>query len=294
MKVAIYGRPIRLNDFAKHFSDLISVLDSHNIAFDVVDQYQDFLSAEYGFKHGKCSSNMLNINNYSCLISIGGDGTMLDTLQLVRDTSIPVMGINLGRLGFLADITTGEVEDAIKALINDDFDIDTRSVLEIHSDHKELMEFPYALNDFVVQKRDTSAMITVNAQLNNDLLNNYWADGLIVATPTGSSGYSLSCGGPLLFPGSKGFAITPIAAHNLTVRPIVVSDDSVLELKVSSRANSILVTLDSRSYKVPNHTQIQIKRAPFNFNMIKLKANTYMDTIRNKLLWGADKRNEDQ
>jgi NAD+ kinase len=200
------------------------------------------------------------------------------------------MGVNLGRLGFLASIQIEEIDSAIEALLAGDYNIDKRTVLEVISDHKEIQEFPFALNDLVVQKRDTSAMITVKTGLNNDFLNNYWADGLIVSTPTGSSGYSMSCGGPLLFPGSQAFVITPIAAHNLTVRPAVIPDNNVLNIEIGSRGFHVLVTLDSRSFKVPSNTQLQIKKADFKFNMIRLKDSTYMKTIRNKLLWGKDVR----
>jgi NAD+ kinase len=289
MRIAIYGRPIKTKDFKSFFNSFTEMLNNEDIVFEVISSYNDFLAKEYSFECSPCSAELTR-SNYACLISLGGDGTILDTLALVKDSELPVMGINLGRLGFLANIKMEEVDVAIKALKNDDFTIESRAVLEVVSTIKELQVFPFALNDFVVQKRDTSAMITVKAHLNDDFLNNYWADGLIVSTPTGSSGYSLSCGGPLIFPGSRAFVITPIAAHNLTVRPAVIPDNNTLSLEISSRGNLVLVSLDSRSFKVPADAKLKIKKADFQFNMIRLEQNNYMDTLRNKLLWGTDKR----
>ena len=290
MKVAIYGRKMKTAGFEVFFKTLVSLLDEHHIEFALVSSYGKFIQKTYGTDYPLCDSTELAPANFTCLISLGGDGTVLDTLLLIRDSELPVMGINLGRLGFLANIQNEEIEEAVVALKEGRTIIEKRALIQIDSDISELNDFPYALNDFVVQKRDTSAMITVKASLNDYFLNNYWADGLIVATPTGSSGYSLSCGGPLLFPGSKSLVITPIAAHNLTVRPAVISDDTVLKIETSSRADSVLITLDNRSFIVPANTVLTLKRSHFDFHMIKLNENSYLDTIRNKLLWGADKR----
>ncbi len=292
MKVAIYGRPIKTKGFIKFYNDFISCLKNYDIDFAAIKSYKNFLTNQYKITCESCSKQDLNNKTFDCLISLGGDGTMLDTLSLVGKSNLPVMGINLGRLGFLANIKMEELEEAIIALKTKNFDIEKRTILKVESNIAKLNEFPFALNDFVVQKRDSSAMITVKAGLDKDFLNNYWADGLIVSTPTGSSGYSLSCGGPLVFPGSRAFVITPIAAHNLTVRPVVIPDKNVLNLKISGRGKDVLVTLDSRSFKVPNNTQLSIKKADFMFNMVQLKSANYMDTIRNKLLWGADRRDE--
>ncbi len=292
MKVAVYGRPIRTKNFKKFFDVFTACLENHNIQFEVITSYNNFIQKEYSLTCKACTENDLNPKDYKCLISLGGDGTMLDTLALVKDSGLPVMGINLGRLGFLANIKMEEIETAIEALQANNFDIESRTVLNVQSPNKDLIKFPYALNDFVVQKRDTSAMITVKAHLDGNFLNNYWADGLIVSTPTGSSGYSMSCGGPLIFPGSQAFVITPIAAHNLTVRPAVIPDSTNLEITISSRSKYVLITLDSRSIKLPSDSTLTIKRAKFQFKMIRLKGSTYMDTIRNKLLWGADARDK--
>ncbi len=292
MKVALYGRPIKTKNFKAFYQNFISILDRQNIEYELSKSYGAFLKETYDITCDSCTDSSLTPRNFSCLISLGGDGTALDTLLLVKDSGLPVMGVNLGRLGFLANIQMNEVEEALIALKEGKTNIEKRVLLKIESDIDEINAFPYALNDFVVQKRDTSAMITVKTHLNGHFLNNYWADGLIVATPTGSSGYSLSCGGPLIFPGSKSFAITPIAAHNLTVRPIVIPDHTVLEIETSGRADTVLITLDSRSFIVPANTKLSLKQAEFNFTMIQLSGTTYMETIRNKLLWGADRRDE--
>ena len=292
MKVALYGRHIKTKNFKAFYQKFTSTLSRYSIDYEVSTSYGAFLQETYGISCDSCADTTLTPEHFTCLISLGGDGTALDTLSLVRDSGLPVMGVNLGRLGFLANIKMDEIEDAIIALKNGHTTIEQRALVHIESDIPEINEFPYALNDFVVQKRDTSAMITVKTSLNESFLNNYWADGLIVATPTGSSGYSLSCGGPLIFPGSKSFVITPIAAHNLTVRPVVIPDTHVLEIETSGRADTVLITLDSRSFIVPSNSKLTIRRALFNFTMIQLKGTTYMDTIRNKLLWGADRRDE--
>ena len=292
MKVALYGRPIKYSNFQLFFERFVAALNANDIIFETTYSYGEFLKKEYDINHPTCSNESLLSKNFDCLISLGGDGTALDTLSLVRDSGLPVMSINLGRLGFLANIKIDEVDKAIHALKNGMTSIEKRTVIQVDSNVDEINEFPYALNDFVIQKRDTSAMITLKTSLNESFLNTYWADGLIVATPTGSSGYSLSCGGPFIFPGSNSLVITPIAAHNLTVRPVVIPDQSVLEIDTSGRGKNVLITLDSRSFVVPSNTKLTLKRASFEFSMIQLQGVSYMDTIRNKLLWGADRRDE--
>ena len=292
MKVALYGRPIKYPNFQLFFERFVAALNANDIIFETTYSYGEFLKKEYDINHPTCSNESLLSKHFDCLISLGGDGTALDTLSLVRDSGLPVMSINLGRLGFLANIKIDEVDKAIHALKNGLTTIEKRTVIQVDSNVDEINEFPYALNDFVIQKRDTSAMITLKTNLNKSFLNTYWADRLIVATPTGSSGYSLSCGGPFIFPGSNSLVITPIAAHNLTVRPVVIPDQSILEIDTSGRGKNVLITLDSRSFVVPSNTKLTLKRASFEFSMIQLQGVSYMDTIRNKLLWGADRRDE--
>jgi NAD+ kinase len=225
------------------------------------------------------------------VISLGGDGTILDAITMVRDSDVPIMGINLGRLGFLASISKERIEQAIKSLIGGHFTIEWRRLLQLETNLPLFGENRFALNDFTLLKRDTSSMITVHTYLNGAYLNSYWADGLIVATPTGSTGYSLSCGGPVIFPNSGNFVITPVAPHNLNVRPIVVSDTSVLSFEVEGRADNFLCTLDSRFETVTSDYQLAIRSCDFTVKLIQLHGDTYLKTLREKLNWGMDARN---
>lgn len=289
--VAIYGREFITEGFIPFFNSLISSLNNCKIQYFLLDHYAQFLKKEYDLKCSSIAQSELKTKDIDFVISLGGDGTVLDTLSIVQDTEIPVIGVNLGRFGFLANIKASEIQEAMQQLSQGEYMVEGRSVIEVECEVKEVMKFPYALNDVVVQKRDSSAMITVDTYLDDEFLNSYWADGLITATPTGSSGYSLSCGGPLIFPGSQAFVLTPIAAHNLTVRPAVIPDSKNLRVVVKGRANSVLLSLDSRSYKIPVNSEISLKTAKFKFNMVRLNGSTYMDTIRTKLMWGQDSRN---
>jgi NAD+ kinase len=225
------------------------------------------------------------------LISLGGDGTLLDTVTLVRSKNIPVVGINFGRLGFLASIGREEMHDAIKALARRSFILDKRSLIHLDSNISLFDSVPYALNEFAIHKRDVSPMVKIHTYLNGELLNTYWADGLIVATPTGSTGYSLSCGGPVIFPDAGSFVITPIAPHNLNVRPIVVPDTTIISFEIESRSDDIIVALDSRREIVSKNIELAIRRETFMLNLVRLNENNFLQTLRNKLLWGLDKRN---
>jgi len=224
------------------------------------------------------------------LLSLGGDGTILETLSIIKNTGIPVLGINMGRLGFLASTVQEEYQSAIKQLLKGKYSISSRTLLQLDSSEK-IFDYNVGLNDFVIHKTETSSMITVKTYLNGEFLNSYWADGLIIATPTGSSGYSLSCGGPILFPGSSSFAITPIAPHNLNVRPIVISDQNVLSFKVEGRSHRFLTSIDSRSESITPNVEIAIKKADFCFNLIRLEGQNFHTTLRNKMMWGVDRRN---
>jgi NAD+ kinase len=230
-------------------------------------------------------------DQYECLISLGGDGTLLDTVTLIRDKKIPLLGINFGRLGFLASIGREELDTAVASLVNHTYVKDERTLLHLDSDLPLFGETPYALNELAIQKLDTSSMIKIHTYLNGAFLNTYWADGLIVATPTGSTGYSLSCNGPIVFPDSGSFVITPVAPHNLNVRPIVVPDSNVISFEIEGRADSFLCTLDSRKEIVSNKTQIAVKKENFTINLIRLNENSFLQTLRNKLSWGLDRRN---
>lgn len=230
-------------------------------------------------------------DQYECLISLGGDGTLLDTVTLIRDKKIPLLGINFGRLGFLASIGREELDTAVASLVNHTYVKDERTLLHLDSNLPLFGETPYALNEIAIQKLDTSSMIKIHTYLNGAFLNTYWADGLIVATPTGSTGYSLSCNGPVVFPDSGSFVITPVAPHNLNVRPIIVPDTNVISFEIEGRADSFLCTLDSRKEIVSNQTQIAVKKENFTINLIRLNENSFLQTLRNKLSWGLDRRN---
>jgi len=225
------------------------------------------------------------------LISLGGDGTLLDTVTLVQNKNIPVAGINFGRLGFLASIGREELQQAIKALARRSYIIDRRALLHLDSNVPLFNGMPYALNEFAIHKRDISPMIKIHTYLNGELLNTYWADGLILATPTGSTGYSLSCGGPVVFPESGSFVITPIAPHNLNVRPIVVPDNTIISFEVESRADEIICALDSRRELVDKNVLLAVRKENFMMNLVRLNENNFLQTLRNKLSWGLDKRN---
>ena len=225
------------------------------------------------------------------MISLGGDGTMLDTVSLVRDSGIPMIGINFGRLGFLASINKEGIKYAIDAIINKNFTLDTRRLLKVESSQKLFGELNFALNDLTIHKRDTSAMILIHCYLNGEFLNSYWADGLIVATPTGSTAYSLSCGGPIIFPRSGNIVITPISPHNLNVRPIIIADDNELTFEIEGRSSKYLVSCDSRTEVIDSTIKLTVKRADFDIHLIRLNNESYLSTLRNKLLWGIDTRN---
>jgi NAD+ kinase len=225
------------------------------------------------------------------LISLGGDGTLLDTVSLVRDKNIPVLGINFGRLGFLASIGKEELTSAVTALANRTFVVDKRSLIHLDANRPLFGDVPYGLNEFAIHKTDTSPMIKIHTYLNGEFLNTYWADGLIVATPTGSTGYSLSCGGPVVFPESTSFVITPVAPHNLNVRPIVVPDDNIISFEVEGRAENFICVLDSRKEIVEKQVQLAVRKESFTLSLIRLNENNFLQTLRGKLSWGLDTRN---
>ncbi|HSZ87296.1 MAG TPA: NAD kinase [Puia sp.] len=225
------------------------------------------------------------------LISLGGDGTLLDTVSLVQDKNIPVLGINFGRLGFLASIGKEEMVTAVNSLANRTFVIDKRSLVHLDANKPLFGKVPYGLNEFAIHKTDTSPMIKIHTYLNGEFLNTYWADGLIVSTPTGSTGYSLSCGGPVVFPDSSSFVITPVAPHNLNIRPIVVPDENIISFEVEGRADNYICALDSRKEIVDKTVQLAVRRESFTLSLVRLNENNFLQTLRNKLSWGLDTRN---
>jgi len=230
-------------------------------------------------------------DTYECIISLGGDGTLLDTVTLVRDKNIPVLGINFGRLGFLASLGKEDLAKAVKALVDHTYVVDQRSLIHLEASIPLFGEVPYALNEFAIHKKDNSPMIKIHTYLNGEFLNTYWADGLIVATPTGSTGYSLSCNGPVIFPDAANFVITPVAPHNLNVRPIIVPDGNILSFEVEGRADQFICALDSRKELVSKEVQLAVKKESFTISLVRLNENNFLQTLRNKLSWGFDTRN---
>ena len=228
---------------------------------------------------------------FDLVFSLGGDGTFLESILLVGSSEIPILGINMGRLGFLASIAKEHIKESLYLLFKGNYIIEKRSLISIES-NLELFEGKcFALNEFAILRKDLSSMIQVKCYINDQYLNTYWADGLMVSTPTGSTGYSLSCGGPLMMPDAKDFVITPVSPHNLNVRPLIVSDDSVLKFEIETRERSYLLSLDSRSETIESDIEIYVKKAGFYGKIIKIEGINFPDTIRNKLGWGFDKRN---
>ncbi len=232
-------------------------------------------------------------NSFDLLISIGGDGTILRAITHVKDLNIPIVGINTGRLGFLATIQNNEIETAMDFIFNGNYKLSMRSLLSVETsnENKEISQLNFALNEITVSRKNTTSMITVETRLNNEYLTSYWSDGLIVSSPTGSTGYSLSCGGPVITPDATSFVITPIAPHNLSARPLIIEDSTVIQLRVDGRENNYLISLDSRIATLSKDTIVTIKKASFTIKMIELNNKSFLDTLRKKLLWGEDKRN---
>ncbi len=231
--------------------------------------------------------------SFDLLISIGGDGTILRAITHVKDLNIPIIGINTGRLGFLATIQFDEIKTAIDQIFKGNYKLSKRTLLSIETsnENKAISQLNFALNEIAVSRKNTTSMITVETRLNDEYLTSYWSDGLIVSSPTGSTGYSLSCGGPVITPDTTSFVITPIAPHNLSARPLIIEDSTIIKLRVSGREDNYLISLDSRIATLSNDTVVTIKKAPFTINMIELNDKTFLDTLRKKLLWGEDKRN---
>lgn len=292
MKIAIYSRGIENNQI-QDISLLINELESHGaepIFFqDFFNQFYSSVNLEGNYSTFSSGDDL--DPSIDCMVSLGGDGTLLDTVTLVKDSGIPILGVNYGRLGFLANIGKDELHTAFDALANRKFVLDKRTLIHLDANIPLFGETPYALNEFSLHKKDTSPMIKIHTYLNGEFLNTYWADGLIVATPTGSTGYSLSCNGPVVFPDSASFVITPVAPHNLNIRPIIVPDNTIVSFEVEGRTDGFLCTMDSRREIVTKEIQLAIKKEDFGINLIRLNENNFLQTLRSKLSWGLDKRN---
>lgn len=290
MKIAIYGRQFNL-DVVPFVQEVFDNLAQHNVEIYVHPQLNEHITDSIK----NVTYHVLDMDKVKGLIDVfitlGGDGTMLDMVNVIRDTGIPVIGINFGRLGFLATINKSDIAAAIFAVVNGQYSHDSRELMCIDSDDNVFGHDNFALNDITIHKRDDAAMITTRVFLNNEFLNAYWGDGLIISTATGSTAYSLSCGGPIILPTSNSFAITPVAPHNLNVRPIILPDTSVLSFEVECRGNNYLISCDSRTEVATKNMRFFVRKAGFNLNLIRLNNESYLTTLRNKLLWGLDARN---
>jgi NAD+ kinase len=293
MKIAIYGRPFS-KDSIEFIYTFFDTLSKKKIELHIHRKFCDFLKNELNF-HPPVNSVFEAYqdldSSFDFFFSIGGDGTFLESVDLVRDLNIPIVGINSGRLGFLANIAKDNTLNAINKLIDKDFEIEERTLLALETKNHLFGEFNKALNEVTISKKDTSSMITIKAYVDGEYLNSYWTDGLIISTPTGSTGYSLSVGGPIVMPGTQNFIISPIAPHNLTVRPMVIPDDKEITLEVDGREDSFLATLDFRSKAFDKSLELKIKKASYTIKTVKFKDASFFSTIRNKLMWGLDKRN---
>lgn len=288
MKIGLYAKVINSPKQLLLIEEIINFLFSEQVE---VFMHQ-FIAENFRPKYALPEFDLLTKYHkpVDYIICIGGDGTILDAIEITGDSQVPIIGVNTGRLGFLANVSTDGFKIAFNELKNGSYSIDKRTLLQLES-NTELFRFNYALNDFVLHKKETSSMITVHAFLNGEPLNSYWADGLIIATPTGSSGYSLSCGGPILFPKSSSLVVTPIAPHNLNVRPVIIPDDQVLSFEIEGRSSTFLASLDSRSVTIDHSVQIAIRKADFSINLVRFEGDTFLKTLRNKMLWGMDNRN---
>lgn len=293
MRVLIFGKQFKEKD-QPHLQELFDVLHAEGVDISV---YAPFLNDLQG--HVRIPGDTSAFHSYKdfqtqridFVLVTGGDGTMLAAVTLVRDTGVPMLGINLGRMGFLSTTDKTHIRDSLLKLINNQFVILERTMIYLESHPPLFGEMPFALNDCTLLKRDTSSMITIHTFLNGDYLNSYWADGIIIATPTGSTGYSLSCGGPVVFPGSGNFVLTPVAPHNLNVRPIVISDESVISFEIEGRAENFICSLDSRFELINAQHQLAVRRNNFCIRLVQLQDITFLNTIREKLGWGEDIRN---
>jgi NAD+ kinase len=291
MKIAIHGRNFK-EDVKPHIEELFATLAQREAEVQVSDQFVSFLEKN-GIRTGRLQrfSHYRHIFDADFVISIGGDGTLLETVAYVGSRETPILGINTGRLGFLATTAPGQIKGAIDSLYNNYFTLEERSLIHLDTDRELFDGLGFGLNEFTITKRDTASMIVVHTYIDGEYLNSYWADGLIVATPTGSTGYSLSCGGPVVLPQSGNFIISPVSPHNLNVRPLVVSDNSVISFEIQGRSKNYLVSLDSRSRVVDASIGLAVRKEAFRARLVQLDGNNFLQTLRNKLNWGLDVRN---
>ena len=289
MRVGIHGRDFQQKS-SRFIERVLLWLTRNKAEIFVSSKFQKHFKSSQNFKV-KVFEHGDNLKSLDFFISLGGDGTLLESVTYIGKNETPILGVNTGRLGFFATISREETETAIDNLFKGNYSVDERTMLRLVSDPKLFSGMNFALNDFTVMKKDTSSMITVHVSVDGELLNSYWADGVIVSTPTGSTGYSLSCGGPLVFPESESFVVTPVSPHNLTARPIVLSDKSELTFKIEGRSKKFLVSLDSRFETVDETVKLKIKKERFKAHLVQLPGQHFFKTLRQKLNWGLDLRN---
>jgi len=291
MKIAIHGKKITQNIIPCLY-DLFKALDENEMEIGISSEYMDELKLN-NFDLGGVTvfDQGDDLSEYTSILSVGGDGTMLDTVTYSGKYQVPILGVNVGRLGFLATTPKNEISRAIGDLKNGNYKIASRSLIHVDSDDALFNPFNFGLNELTIVKKETSAMIVVHTYVDGEFLNSYWADGLIVSTPTGSTGYSLSCGGPLVHPSLKNFILTPVSPHNLNVRPMIVSDESEIRFKIEGRTKRFMVSLDSRSCSVDESVEITVRKEAFEAKLVQFEGYEYFDTLRNKLNWGVDSRN---
>lgn len=290
MKVAIYSRGLD-HDLKAQLIVLLTALQKHDIQILLLNS----LAAnglDVDSKGISLFSNSSDLDeSVDFLISLGGDGTILDAVTLVSYKNIPILGINFGRLGFLAGIGRSELSSAVEALVSGTYVVDKRTLIHLDASIPLFGDSPFALNEFAIHKKDTSPMIKIHTYLNGEFLNTYWSDGVIVSTPTGSTGYNLSCNGPIVFPESSSFVITPVAPHNLNVRPIVVPDSNIISFEIEGRSDQFICAMDARREIVERDIQLAVKKERFTISLVRLNENNFLSTLRTKLTWGLDKRN---
>lgn len=293
MKIAIYGQYYKPED-KMYVKELFDTLTKHGIEFIIEKNYYSGLKKYLKVSSVKTFSSYKELDNsFDFMFTIGGDGTILRAVTFTRDSNIPIVGINTGRLGFLATVQKEQISAAVELLLKKQFIVKERSLLSVTTSPKikSLASINFALNEVSVSRKNTASMITIETYLDNEYLNSYWADGLIIATPTGSTGYSLSCGGPIITPQAKSFVITPIAPHNLNARPLVIHDGTKVKFKVSGREDKFFLSLDSRITTINRNTEVYVEKSNFNLKMVQIKQQTFIKTLREKLLWGQDTRN---
>lgn len=291
MRIGVHGKDIK-GDSIKFIEEIFDQLISHDVQISISEKFQRFLKAPVFKKYKfKTFSSSTQVKKFDFFLSLGGDGTLLESVTYIGKHEIPILGINTGRLGFLATISRANTSNALDYLFNRNYKIEARTVLRLETDQSLFNGQNFALNDFTIMKKDTSSMITVHVYVDGELLNSYWSDGIIVSTPTGSTGYSLSCGGPLLYPKSESFVITPVSPHTLTARPIVLSDTSEITFRVEGRIKKFLISLDSRFETIDGSVKLKVKKEAFKVKLVQTPDYDYFATLRQKLNWGLDIRN---